>query len=234
LVLDRIAPPATLDHPAMFLVGATDSRTLRTGSELRGPRVTAVATDHRVLSGLRFDQVQIARSRVLVPESDDRVLVRSGRDALAIARERNGNRVLALGFDTESTDLVRRIAFPLFVHNALVWLDRRERAFHSWQSPGEPIRAGGTPAVVLNPAGDAVAVRGALHDTMQSGIYHTADRAVAVSAAEQSGSLVALEGTHAPHPRAPRGKPPLALVLAGIALVLVAVEWALLQRGRVQ
>ncbi|MEI8259789.1 MAG: VWA domain-containing protein, partial [Deltaproteobacteria bacterium] len=127
VVLDRVAPVPPLDHPAQLIVGVGDSRVVRLGQEIQSPRVTAYAAEHRILAGLRFDQLQITRARAIVPDADDRVLVRSGRDALAIARDRDGSRVIALGFDTESTDLVQRIAFPLFMHNALVWLDRRER-----------------------------------------------------------------------------------------------------------
>lgn len=232
VVLDRVAPSPPLDHPALLLVGAVATRALRVGPEVAAPRVTAFAADHRVLAGLRFDQVQVSLARPLVPEADDRVLVRGGRDALVIARDRDGARTLALGFDTEHTDLVQRVAFPLFMHNALVWLDRREREFHSWQAPGEPIRASGSPAVVLTPSGAAREVRGALYDTARAGIYHTADRAIAVSAADEAGALTAAAGSRDTRRGAPPNRAPLSLVLAAAILALLCVEWILTQRGR--
>lgn len=234
VVLDRIAPAPPLDHPALLLVGAVATRALRVGPEVAAPRVTAFAADHRVLAGLRFDQVQVSLARPLVPEADDRVLVRGGRDALVVARDRDGARTLALGFDTEHTDLVQRVAFPLFMHNALVWLDRREREFHSWQAPGEPIRASGSPAVVLTPSGAAREVRGALYDTARAGIYHTADRAIAVSAADEAGALSAAAGSRDTRRGAPPMRAPLSLVLAAAILGLLCVEWVLTQRGRLQ
>lgn len=234
VVLDRIAPDPPLDHPAQLLVGTNGVRGLRIGSELRAPRVTAFAADHRVLAGLRFDQVQIARARALMPDGDDRVLVRSGRDVLCLARDRDGARVVALGFDTGGTDLGQRIAFPLFMHNALVWLDRRERDFHSWQPPGEPIRASGSPAVVLTPSGAGREARGALYDTARAGIYHTADRAVAVSAADEAGSLTVVGGRSDARRGARSSRPPIAMLLAGVILALLCVEWFFTQRGRLQ
>ena len=234
VVLDRVASEPPLDHPALLLFGVVGSPALRVGPELRAPRVTAFAADHRVLAGLRFDQVQVVRARPLLPTADDRVIVRSGHDALAIARDRDGARVLALGFDTDGTDLVQRIAFPLFMHNSLVWLDRREREFHSWQPPGEPIRASGSPAVVLTPAGVGREVRGALYDTSCAGLYHTADRAIAVSAAEEAGSLAAAEGPRDVHLSARPGQTPVALVLAAAILLLLGVEWPFTLRGRLQ
>ncbi len=234
IVLDRVAPEPPLDHPAQLIVGASDPRVVRLGPEIQTPRITAFASEHRILAGLRFDQLQIARARVLVPEADDRVIVRSNREALAIARDRDGARVIALGFDTENSDLVQRIAFPLFMHNALVWLDRREREFHSWQSPGEPIRVPGSLGVALGPSGEAHDVRGALYDTARAGVYHTADRAIAVSAADQAGSLAATEDRHAIHPASRRVRPPVAMLVAAAILALLCIEWVITQRGRLQ
>lgn len=228
VVLDRVTPRPPLDHPAQLLVGAGTT-------ERRAPRVTAFSSEHRVLAGLRFDQVQFARARVLAPTADDRVLVRSGRDALVVARERDGARTLALGFDTEGTDLVQRVAFPLFLHNALVWLDRREREFHSWQPPGEPVRVAGDRAVVLTPSGEGRAARGALHDTGRAGVYHTADRAVAVSAAAEAGSLaIAPEALRAPHGVALPRRASLSVMIAAALLALLLAEWVATHRGRLQ
>lgn len=235
VILDRVSPQPPLDHPAQLVVGPADARAVRLGAEIDGPRVTAFAGDHRVLAGLRFDQVRFSRARALLPAADDRVLVRSGRDALVIARDRDGARLLALGFDSESTDLVQRVAFPLFMHNALVWLDRREREFHSWQAPGEPVRAAGSPAVVLTPSGEGRDVRGALYDTGRAGVYHTADRAIAVSAAEQAGSLaVVSEGLRGPRGVALPRRASLAVLIAAAVLALLCVEWVLTHRGRLQ
>lgn len=234
VVLDRVALDAPLDHPAQLLVGAVDSRAVRVGAAVDAPRITAAAVEHRVLAGLRFEQVQVARARAIAPDADDRVLLRSGRDALAIARDRGGARMVALGFDIESTDLARRVAFPLFMHNALVWLDRREREYRAWQPPGEAIRASGSPAVVLTPSGAARDVRGALYDTGRAGLYHTADRAVAVSAADASGALASVEGHDAARAATAPGRAPLTLVLAAVILALLCGEWFFTLRGRLQ
>lgn len=227
VVLDRVSPDG-VDHPALFLVGASGSRAFRAGRSLAAPGVTAVASEHRVLAGLRLDQIRVATARALVADPGDRVLLRSGRDALALARDVGGSRAIALGFDTAGSDLARRVAFPLFVHNALVWLDRRERDFRAWQPPGEAIRAPGD--VVVAPSGAARDVRGALYDTGRAGLYRAADRAVAVSAADASGAIAAAGTRHAA-PGAPTGRASLALALAALVLLLLGAEWALTTRG---
>ena len=232
LVLDRITPEPAISHPAMLLFGATDPRLVHIGPEIQRPRVTAFASDHRTLEGLRFDQVQIAHAHRLFPEPDERALVRSGANVLALARDRSGVRQLAFGFDTEGTDLVRRVAFPLLVHNAIVWLDRRDDDFRSWQHPGEPIRVAGTSSVVLAPTGEPLEANGAEYNTGRAGIYHTTDRAVAVNAADDAESLLDPVPANRFHPvtRAPR--PPLGALIVVTVLLLLCIEWYVTQRRR--
>jgi hypothetical protein len=232
VVLDRVAPPAAMTHPAVLAFGALHAPEVRALGSLTAPRITAFASEHRVLAGLRFEQVQIEHAQALATAPDDRVLVRSDRNVLAFARERNGARLVALGFDTTGSDLARRVAFPLFVHNALVWLDRRERAYRAWQPPGEPLRVAGAHAAVRTPDGDTRDVRGTLYDTERVGLYHTADRSVAISAADEAAALPASEGRGDASVRATPGRIALATWVAGAALLLLCAEWMLKTRGR--
>lgn len=230
LVLDRVDPEG-IDHPALFVLAPEGGRTVRVGRELNAPGVTAVASEHRVLAGLRLDQIRILRARALVPDAGDRVLLRSGRDVLAYARDVQGARSVVLGFDTAGSDFARRVAFPLFVHNVLLWLDRREREHRAHLLPGEPIRA---PAgVVVLPSGGVRDVPGALFETGRAGHYRTAGRVVAVSGADLSGAIaVAPRRAHVFD--VPGGRTSLALLVAVVALALLCVEWALTTRGRLR
>ncbi|HSC87517.1 MAG TPA: VWA domain-containing protein [Polyangiaceae bacterium] len=63
--------------------------------------------------------VQVLRGRELSPSAADRVLGRSDQGAILVAGERSEGRFLALGFDPRDSDFVLRIAFPVFVTNAL-------------------------------------------------------------------------------------------------------------------
>jgi hypothetical protein len=232
VVLDRVAPAAGVAHPALLLFAPPDAPPVRSGRALSNPRVTAYASDHRVLAGVRFDQVWIGQARALSAAQDDRVLVRSGPDALVVARDRAGARTLALGFGTDQTDLVRRVAFPLMMHNALIWLGRREAAYQSYQRPGELVRAPLARGVVLMPDGSAQEARGGmLYETSRAGIYHAGERALGVSAVDLAGALPA--GAQTTASAAPPGRriPPLGVILAAALLGLIALEWFLLHRG---
>lgn len=233
VVLDRVAPPAPLDHPAQVLFAPPASYApVPTGNALHNPRVTAFATDHRVLAGLRFDQVHVRLAYPIAPAADDRVLVRSERNALAIARERRGARLLAIGFELAATDLPRSVAFPLLMHNAITWLARRETAYQSSQRPGEPIRVPGANATVLLPGGrGADAFGGTFYATERAGIYHARERAVAVSAVDDAGPLVFAGRGRAPD-RGGALWPRLAMLVAIALLAVMSVEWILVQRGK--
>jgi hypothetical protein len=136
---------------------------------------------------------------------------------LALARDGGGARVVALGFDTAGSDLARRVAFPLFVHNALVWLDRRERDFRAWQPPGDALRAPGETR----------------YDTGRAGLYRAGARVTAVSGAESSGAIPSVDASR--HTGAPApARAPLAVVLAAVTLLLLCAEWLLTARGRLR
>lgn len=233
VILDRVAPPATLGHPAVLMIGAPDNDLVHAITQLRGPGVTSTLSSHAALDGVRLDRLQIQQARSLDPRGGDQVLVRSGRHALAIAREEGGKRVVALGFALGQTDLVERPAFPLMMHATLHWLaGSRGDTTVLPRRPGETI-ATGTATAVLGPDDEPIEPHGgAIDDTQRAGIYHIGEAAVAVSATDHAGSLtVATTGMPASLETA---LPPLAVLVAALLLLAILVEWALLHRGKLE
>jgi hypothetical protein len=135
-----------------------------------------------------------------------------------------------MGFDLASTDLVERIAFPLFVHHALRWLSGRRSPAVIAHAPGTILEVPEGVAL-LDPEGEPVASEaGLLFDTHRSGIYHVGERAVAVSAATIS---LPLPAPSALSPEATFSRvPPLAILLGIAFLFFLTLEWGLLHRGR--
>jgi hypothetical protein len=158
--------------------------------------------------------------------------LRSDRTVLATARESGGRRRVVLGFGLDDTDLVERPAFPLLVHNAIVWLAARQAPARSSLHPGVPLAFGGDRARVEAPGGRRREARGgAFYETGAAGVYRVAGRPFAVSGVDFAESLAA--PSHAPSPAEATPEPPLALWLALALLAVIAVEWLLLHRGRV-
>ena len=229
---------APVTHPGLLLVDPADHPSLGVEGSLDRPRVTATLASHRAFGGIRLESTRIERAHALEAGRGDRVLVRSGPDALAVAREGTGSRMVALGFALEETDLVEQAAFPLLVHHTLRWLATRDPAPPLPAEPGDVLSVGAA-STVLGPDGEPREVHGGLvDDTESGGIYHASaddssddpQRAFAVSGAATSS---ALSGTGVTSATAHTSVlPPLALLVAAVLLFLVLLEWALLHRGR--
>lgn len=234
VVLDGHLPPTGLQGlPALLLIGPPTRREgLRLGDELRDAEVSSALTTHPVLDAVELDGVRFRSARELLPEPEDRPLARSDRHVLATARDIHGARRVVLGFRLDQTNLVERPAFPLLMHNAVVWLANQQSLLRSSRRPGQPLTFSGQRAEIETPAGELrIARAGAFFDTGRLGVYHVDDRPFAVSAADFAGPLRA--SSVRTRPTTVASEPPLTLVLTLILLAVVALEWLLLNRGRV-
>ncbi|HEY8427634.1 MAG TPA: VWA domain-containing protein [Sandaracinaceae bacterium] len=229
LVLDRTPLPERSRHPAVLLFSPPGGPLAPLGPAER-PRVSAVLASHPAMRSVRLDGVRIGRALRFPTEAGDQVLIRSGADALAVAREEPGRRLLAFGIDLGATDLVEREAFPLFVHDALRWASAAEDAIPLPRRLGEPLYAGAG-QTVLGPDGEPVAA-GELAAIRRQGIYHVGERAVAFSGTEHAEELSA--GATGGRFRASDPLPPLAVLVAIALLGLMLLEWGLLHRGRLE
>src|SRR5690606_12625649 len=171
------------------------------------PRVSASLASHPALRGVRLDAIRIGRALRFAVEAGDQVLIRSGADALAVARETPDRRLRPFGIDAVSRNDVP--------------LPRRL---------GEPLRAAAGQAV-LGPDGEPVSPT-ELAAIRRQGLYHVGERAVAFSGAEHAEALGA--GATGGRFRTTDPLPPLALLVAIALLALIVLEWALLHRGRLQ
>ncbi|MBI5513405.1 MAG: hypothetical protein HY909_06520 [Deltaproteobacteria bacterium] len=233
IVLDRTIPPPGWRHAGVLVYGAVPGRSalVTVGHRLRRPRVTGAGVRHRVVANVRLEQVRVEDARALVPDAGDLVLLRGDRQPLVVTRDRPGERVVALGFGSEGADLVRRVAFPVFIHDALRWLGRQDAVWRSARRPGEVLVAGAG-AVVREPSGRVLSPPdGVVEDTSQAGLWRVGTRAVAFHA-DDAAALPAPTSYRAAPPR--RGTLSLTALFAAVALAALLLEWTLLHRGRLQ
>jgi hypothetical protein len=224
VLLDR--RPLPVPHPSV--VAFRPPAAPMAVSPAAAPRLSAALQSHPVLRGLRLDGVRIRGSDRYQTDPGDQVLLRSGGDALAVARERDERRTVLFGLDLGQTDLVEREAFPLLLHHALRWAAAVRDEVPLPRSLGAPIPAADA-TLVLGPDGEAVGPS-ELAAVRQQGLYQVGDRAVAVSGAEHARRLPA--GATGGTFRRRDPLPPLAVLVALGLLALMLVEWALLHRGR--
>ncbi|MBX3273967.1 MAG: VWA domain-containing protein [Sandaracinaceae bacterium] len=228
LVLDRTPLPEGAQHAAAVLFSPPSGQ-LGAAGDADSPRVTAMLGSHPALRGVRLDGVRVRRALRFSLEPGDQVLVRSGGDAIAIARETPGRRTVAYGLDLGATDLVEREAFPLMVHQSLSWAASVRDEIPLPRRLGEPLHA--TDQTVLGPDGEPVDAT-ALAVIRHQGIYRVGERAEAFSAAIHAREIPS--GASAARFRTSDPLPPLAVLVAVALLLLMLLEWTLVHRGRLQ
>jgi VWA domain-containing protein len=72
-----------------------------------------------ILSWIAPENIQVLRGHALEPEPGDQVIGASERGAILVGGSRGGQPFVALGFDPRDSDMVLRVAWPLFVLNTI-------------------------------------------------------------------------------------------------------------------
>jgi Ca-activated chloride channel homolog len=72
-----------------------------------------------VLRFMSMGDIQVAKGHTFKPRAGDKVLGASEHGPILVSGAQGGHRFIALGFDPRDSDLVLRIAWPLFVLNSI-------------------------------------------------------------------------------------------------------------------
>jgi hypothetical protein len=147
---DKVPPPPTLEHPLVTDIDSTnpllrrvnlrDVTILRAKSWSLPEPAAATTTEATPPPGTAGDWQFAAPVR-----SFDHPLVVTGERRPAPGSQR-ADRLVGLAFGIADSDLPLRVAFPLFVHNAVEWLADRDTV----SAPADPVQAG---AIIDIPAG---------------------------------------------------------------------------------
>jgi hypothetical protein len=74
---------------------------------------------HPIVRFTALGDVQVAKGSRFLPTREDKVVGASDLGPILVAGNRAGRRVVALGFDPRDSDMVLRVAWPLFVLNTI-------------------------------------------------------------------------------------------------------------------
>ncbi len=119
-VFDGLCPASSI--PALyFSVPDASACPFVVDALVEKPRLLPMRGDHPVSQALTLVDVQIRRAHRLKPRAGDVELLADEGGPLVIAREEGALRSLAFGFDVAESDLPLRVAFPMLLHNAMVW-----------------------------------------------------------------------------------------------------------------
>jgi len=255
VILDGVQAKRLPPGRYVFINTVPDGVPLEVQGRVQDPPIVDWDRAHPAMRYLDLSRVAIQEAMRVRPLSGGRALLESNLTPLIYALDEGGLKAIFIGFDLYRTDLPLRVAFPLFVSNALRWLSpsRLEDAGLQLRT-GHPLTvrlpAGVTEATLSDPAARTHALRAdadgraSFVDTTRVGIY-----TVTAGAWEQRFALNLLdegESNIAVRPQAgaaPRGSRPaeseaslyptrqeLWKLFAVLALLLLALEGVLYHR----
>jgi len=154
-------------------------------SENDSPGIVDWKSTHPVLRYVGFDNVQIAKSLLVKTPSWAVSLVDSPQSPLILAGELGRQRILWIGFDTLDSNWPLRVSFPIFIANAVDWLNPASaQNSRLLVHAGDPFRFnlsqstttnaqvvlpdGTTRALTVDPKANEVV----FGDTFRQGVYH--------------------------------------------------------------
>ncbi len=137
---------------------------------------------HPVMRYLDLSKAVVQEAMRVRPMGSGRALVESNLTPLVYALDERGVKAVFVGFDLHRTDFPLRVAFPLFISNALRWLYPNQIENAGLQlTTGQPLTAGlpvGVPeATLTDPDGRSHALRAdadgrvGFVETTRAGIY---------------------------------------------------------------
>ncbi len=110
-----------------------------------------------ILRFLALADVQVSKGHALLPIASDRVLGASDQGPILVSGARAGHAFVALGFDPRNSDLVLRVAWPLFVLNTINAFVEEDTGYVSSFRTGEvwrvPVASSANSATVIDPRG---------------------------------------------------------------------------------
>lgn len=229
-------PPEAPHVPSLYLGCEAPGCPFATRGSMDAPIVTETRKDDPVLRWVALKDLNVSRSSIFTAGAGDTNLASSLGRSLLVSGTKNGVRTIALGFAPQASDLPLRVAFPVLLVNSLRWLTG-----HAVESPDD-VRTGRRTRISAQRDLDLTGpehLHVRAHDGVAEltlrhvGFYTSADRVIAANLAD------ARESSLASHPivigkqtiSAPsatqRLSPRAALWrwLAGLALLLIALEW---------
>ena len=157
-ILDGVADalPGTVGA-ALYLNPPDGGVPLKLGSSLSDFGFDTWDKKSAILRFLALGDVQVATGRALVPQPSDRVLGASDQGPILVSGARSGHAFVVLGFDPRNSDLVLRVAWPLFVLNTINAFVEEDTGYVSSFRTGDvwriPVPSSADSATVIDPRG---------------------------------------------------------------------------------
>ncbi len=139
-IFDGVAPRAPDVGGSFYLNPPAEGAPVKVGRALTDFGFDSWDKKSPLLRFMAVDNVQVARGHALGPGPSDHVVAASEQGPLLVSGSREGHSFVALGFDPRDSDLVLRVAWPLFVLNVIHSFVEDDATYLSSYQTGEPWR----------------------------------------------------------------------------------------------
>jgi hypothetical protein len=156
-IFDGVAPNPPKNGGALYLNPPASGAPVKLGREIKDFGFDTWDRKSELLRFMALENVQVARGHALAPEKEDHVVAASELGPILVRGRRDGLRFVELGFDPRDSDLVVRVAWPLFVLNVIHSFVEDDTSYLGSFQTGDvwriPATAESTVAWVKDPAG---------------------------------------------------------------------------------
>jgi hypothetical protein len=162
VVFDGFYPQEAPQLHTLLLNPPMQGGPFEVSARVDAPLINEIATSHPVMRWITLKDVNISTSALFKRKPGDVALASSFRRPLLIARENQGQKLVAFGFDSRSSDLPLRVAFPMLVVNTFQWFAGDHlgqittyQSGHTWRVPLGQTRSKGPQgeAAITDPHG---------------------------------------------------------------------------------
>jgi Ca-activated chloride channel family protein len=122
VVLDDVTPP-TLPAVNTLAFHVANTNWFPSWDAIKNPPIVDWKTTHPLLRFVNFDTVQVGDTLSVKAPNWGVSLLESPQTSLLIAGEINQRRIVWVGFDPLQSTWPLRVSFPIFIANAVDWLD---------------------------------------------------------------------------------------------------------------
>jgi hypothetical protein len=158
VVLDAVPPASVpLVNTLAFHVGLTNW--FSSWQTVEAPPIVDWNQSHPIMRFVTFENVRVAETLgVKLPEWG-RALVESPQTPLIFAGEKGRQRIVWVGFDSLESEWPRRVSFPIFIANAVEWLnpqqsDANQLSVQAGNTFRQPLFANYDSATITLPKGE--------------------------------------------------------------------------------
>ena len=141
VVLDGFTPETPPRTDALYLDPRGAASPFAVRGSVAAPFVTETAAAHPLMRWVALKDLNIAQASAFALERGDVAIASSFKQPIFVARDRDGRKTVALGFDLKRSDLPLRVAFPVLLINALDWFAGADTGLVASYATGRPWRA---------------------------------------------------------------------------------------------